>query len=69
MFDPELQTVAVEGKSLKCLVCGNDEFRRRRAQLNIVAGDLHDLFTKNTSSEALICGSCGFVHFFYSADS
>jgi len=65
MFEPELQNVKVLGNDLKCAVCGHNEFWQREAQLNTGLAELFGLAWANTSAACVICGNCGFIHWFH----
>lgn len=52
------------GKPLKCLVCGNDTFFERKAQLNTRALTFFNLDWANKTADCLVCESCGYIHWF-----
>ena len=56
--------VQVQGRSLKCLVCGHDGFTRREAQLNTSAASFLGFDWLNRTGVCYICGRCGYIHWF-----
>ena len=61
---PEPEQVEIAGKTLKCLVCGHDRFNKREAQLNTVGMTFLKLDWANASGLCVVCGNCGFIHWF-----
>jgi len=60
----DAETVKVGQKTLTCLVCGHDRFRRRRAQLNTALATFFKLDWANRSAECMVCQQCGYIHWF-----
>jgi len=61
--DPE--TVEVLGNPLRCQVCGNATFWRRRAQLHAGVATFFNVEWASPSCVCVICSSCGYVHWFF----
>jgi predicted nucleic-acid-binding Zn-ribbon protein len=58
------ETVGVAGKQLQCVVCGNDHFWQREAQLNTAGMTFLELDWANPSALCCVCDSCGYIHWF-----
>lgn len=56
--------VEVQGRELKCLVCGHDGFRKREAQLNTRGAAFLNLEWANASGVCYVCAKCGYIHWF-----
>ena len=56
--------VEIQGRELKCLVCGHDAFRKKEAQLNSAATSLMNLEWTAPSGTCYICAKCGYIHWF-----
>jgi hypothetical protein len=54
----------VQGRQLKCLVCGHEEFWRREAQLNTTLATFFKLDWTNASANCFVCDRCGYIHWF-----
>ena len=52
------------GARLACQVCGFDRFFRRRGQLNTAVASFFSLDWTNPEADCLVCGRCGYVHWF-----
>ena len=52
------------GEALTCRVCGGDRFFERKGQLNTALASLFGLDWANPTANCLVCGRCGFVHWF-----
>jgi hypothetical protein len=63
-FTSEPINVEVQGRELKCLVCANDGFWKREAQLNTTAASLFNLEWANASGTCYVCAKCGYIHWF-----
>lgn len=53
-----------DNSNLSCLVCENDEFLVRSAQLNTAAMSLLGLDWADQSATCYVCDRCGYVHWF-----
>jgi len=62
----EISTVDVLGHSLKCQVCGHDQFWRQEVLLNTRTLTFFDMEWMNRSATCVICEQCGYVHWFVS---
>ena len=60
--DPE--EVTLNERPLRCLVCLNGTFYRRRAQLHGPAATLFNLEWIGLTATCVICSECGYVHWF-----
>jgi hypothetical protein len=58
------EPLQVNGKDLRCLICGHDQFWKRNAQLNTAAATFFNLDWANRSAVCVICDSCGYIHWF-----
>ena len=64
----EPKHVAVRtGDRLACVVCGFDRFFERKGQLNTALASLFSLDWANPTAECIVCGRCGYVHWFLGA--
>jgi predicted nucleic-acid-binding Zn-ribbon protein len=61
--EPTPQTT-VTGKPLLCLVCGNDHFHERKAQLNTAVATFLNFDWANQSGDCFVCSECGYIHWF-----
>lgn len=64
LFNSEATSVMVQGRELKCLVCGQDEFHKRQAQLNTAAASFFGFDWANRSALCYVCVHCGYIHWF-----
>lgn len=62
--DQEPMGVEVQGKTLECLICGHDAFRRREALLNTAAATFFNFDWANKSGTCYVCARCGYIHWF-----
>jgi hypothetical protein len=60
----EPEAVDVHGRPLRCLVCANQTFYQRRAQLHSAVATFFDLEWTGTTCVCVICSECGHVHWF-----
>ena len=56
--------VAVQGRELKCVLCGHDAFWKREAQLNTTFATLLRLDWADKSGVCYVCARCGYIHWF-----
>jgi hypothetical protein len=56
--------VDVLDSPLTCRVCGNGDFRHRKAQLHTAAMTFLHLDWAQASAEIFSCAACGFLHWF-----
>lgn len=61
----EAKTVDINGRELRCVVCGNNQFWQREAQLNTAAASFFNFDWANPSGICVICEDCGYIHWFY----
>ena len=61
--EPKRQTT-VTGQALHCLVCGNDLFYERKAQLNTAVATFLNFDWANQSGDCFVCSECGYIHWF-----
>jgi hypothetical protein len=64
LFSPEPTSVEIHGRELKCLVCENDAFHRREAQLNTAGASFFGFDWANASGVCYVCARCGYIHWF-----
>ena len=63
-FRKESQTVQINGRDLRCLICSNDTFYKKEAQLNTALATFFKLDWANSSALCIICENCGYIHWF-----
>jgi hypothetical protein len=56
--------VAIQGKPLRCEICGHDAFWRREAQLNTAVATFFNFDWANASAICYVCDGCGYIHWF-----
>jgi len=61
----EPETVDVSGKPLRCQICGNPTFWRKRGSLHGAFASFLSLEWLSPSCACVICSSCGFIHWFF----
>jgi len=54
----------VKGQTLACLICGNDTFFERSAQLNTRGLTFLKLDWANKVADCYVCENCGYIHWF-----
>ena len=64
----EPETCTVRGKPLQCIVCGNETFWQKHAQLHGGVLTFFDLEWASQTCDCLVCSACGFVHWFLPHD-
>lgn len=64
LFGKDGETFEVGGKPFRCLVCGDDKFHHRRAQLNTAVATFFNFDWANQSAECYVCAKCGYIHWF-----
>jgi uncharacterized protein with PIN domain len=60
----EPQTVQIAGNELKCPICNNNLFRRRRAQMNSAIATFFKLDWTNRSATCYVCSKCTHISWF-----
>ncbi len=60
----EPQTVQIAGNELKCPICNNNLFRRRRAQMNSAIATFFNLDWTNRSATCYVCSKCTHISWF-----
>ena len=63
-FKADPISVEVQGRPLKCLVCGHDEFWKNEAQLNTAGRSFLNLEWTSPTGHCYICARCGYIHWF-----
>jgi predicted nucleic-acid-binding Zn-ribbon protein len=63
-FKQDPISVEVQGRVLKCLVCGHDEFWKKEAQLNTAGASFFNLEWTSPSGVCYLCSQCGYIHWF-----
>jgi hypothetical protein len=61
--EPQHVTIR-NGERLACLVCGDERFFLRKGQLNTAVASFFRLDWANPSANCVVCGRCGYVHWF-----
>jgi predicted nucleic-acid-binding Zn-ribbon protein len=57
--------VAVAGKPLACVVCGNGTFHERNSLLNTRLATFFNVDWANAQAANYICARCGYIHWFW----
>lgn len=57
-------SVEIQGRDLKCLVCGHDCFHKREAQLNTAAASFLYFDWASPTGVCYGCAKCGYIHWF-----
>jgi predicted nucleic-acid-binding Zn-ribbon protein len=57
--------VTAGGKTLTCVVCGNNAFHERNSLLNTRFATLMNLDWANAQAINYICTRCGYIHWFW----
>jgi len=61
----EVPAPEVNGKPLRCVVCGSQEFKEILIKLNKKWLTILDIEMFAKSGKGYICNQCGFLHEFY----
>ncbi len=65
LFGPkEPEQCTVNGVEIQCLICRNDLFHQREAQLNTAGATFLGFDWANASAKCLVCSQCGYIHWF-----
>ena len=56
--------VEIQGKPLRCEICGHDSFWHREAQLNTAVATFFNFDWANASAICYVCDGCGYIHWF-----
>ncbi len=64
LFKKDPINVQIHGRDLKCLVCGNDDFIKREAQLNSSGMSFLNMEWAGPSGVCYVCAKCGYIHWF-----
>lgn len=64
LFKSDPIGVEIQGRELKCLVCANDSFLKREAQLSTSGMAFFNLEWANTTGTCYVCAKCGYIHWF-----
>ena len=62
--DADPGPIQVNGRELRCQVCGAGEFRRREALLNTALATALNFDWANRSAVCYVCATCGYIHWF-----
>lgn len=54
----------INGEQLTCLICKNDGFWQKEAQLNTAVASFFNLDWTNPSAICYVCDNCGHIHWF-----
>jgi hypothetical protein len=57
-------SVQIDGKPLRCAVCGSDKFHERKTLLNSRSGELFNLAWAEKKAQNYICIECGYIFWF-----
>ncbi len=60
----EPQPVEVSGRSLRCVVCGHNQFYITEAQMNKAVTTFFRLDWTDKSATCFVCSECTYVHWF-----
>ena len=60
----EPETIELNGKPLRCVVCQHDTFYQRKAQLHGGVATFFDVEWASPTYLCLICSECGYIHWF-----
>jgi hypothetical protein len=58
------ETVEVNGKPLRCIICSNDHFWARSAQLNRATSTFFGFDWADRSAMCFVCSECTYIHWF-----
>jgi len=58
------ETVQIGGKPFRCMVCQNEDFWRRRAQLNTALATFFNFDWANREATCVVCTNCRYIHWF-----
>jgi hypothetical protein len=64
----EPEPVSIHGRALRCQVCGNDAFWQRRGPVHAGVAAFFNLDATSPTCVCLVCGTCGYIHWFVSQD-
>lgn len=64
----EPETVNVLGRPLQCVVCSNDRFYPRKAQLHSGVASFFNIEWIGPTCTCVVCSACGYVHWFLPTD-
>ena len=56
--------IEVQGRPLRCTICGHGIFWEREIQLSTSLFDILDLDAWNRVAQCAVCERCGYVHMF-----
>lgn len=63
-FPSDSTFVNVRGKRLQCVVCKNQHFRFRKAQLHSAVATFFDVEWMGPSANCYVCTNCRYIHWF-----
>ena len=56
--------VEIQGRPLRCEICGHNNFWHREAQLNTAVATFFNFDWANASATCYVCDGCGYIHWF-----
>ncbi len=62
--EDEPKMMEVHGRQIKCVVCANEYFHIREAQLNTAAASFFNVDWANRSATCLVCSECTHIMWF-----
>jgi predicted nucleic-acid-binding Zn-ribbon protein len=65
VFTSKSRSYKINGKTLKCPLCGCASFEHRRVLLNTTVATLVNLDWANSDASAMICEDCSHIMWFY----
>lgn len=60
----EPEAVEIDGRELRCQLCGHGSFWRQRAQLHPALSAFLSFDWANRSAVCFVCAKCGYIHWF-----
>jgi predicted nucleic-acid-binding Zn-ribbon protein len=60
----EPETIELNGKPLRCVVCQHATFYQRKAQLHGGVATFFDVEWASPTCLCLVCSECGYIHWF-----
>jgi hypothetical protein len=61
----EPQSVDVNGRALRCVICSNQTFWSQTAMLNKSASTFFGLDWADRNATCFICAECTYIHWFF----
>ena len=60
----EPETITVNQRQLRCLVCKHETFYQRTAQLHGGVATFFQLEWASPTATCIVCSECGYIHWF-----